>query len=231
MTGRKETDMTETAPDAVATTIRIDIASDVVCPWCIIGYKQLERALHASGVPAEIHWHPFELNPHMPEEGEDLQQHLAAKYGSTPEDSRKVRARLTAMGAELGFTFNYADDMKIVNTFRAHQLLHWAGGQGREHDLKMALFAACFTHRKNVNDLDVLADAAASVGLDRDEALAVLRDARYAEAVRDAERVWTERGVQGVPAMIFNQKYLVTGAQGVENFTAILRQLAEEFAA
>ncbi|HUU74075.1 MAG TPA: DsbA family oxidoreductase [Burkholderiales bacterium] len=220
--------MTETAQDTA--TMRIDIVSDVVCPWCIIGYKQLEIALHETGTPAEIHWHPFELNPHMPEEGEDLQQHLAAKYGSTPEDSHKVRARLTAMGSELGFSFNYADDMRIVNTFRAHQLLHWAGAQGREHDLKMALFAACFTHQQNVNDPDVLADTAASVGLDRDEALAVLRDARFADAVRGAERVWTERGIQGVPAMIFNQKYLVTGAQGIENFTSVLRQLAEEFA-
>lgn len=223
--------MSKPSAEANGTTLRIDIASDVVCPWCIIGYKQLEAALRETGMQGEVHWHPFELNPQMPEEGEDLQQHLAAKYGSTPEDSRKVRARLTTMGAELGFKFDYADDMRIVNTFRAHQLLHWAGPQGREHDLKMALFAACFTHRQNVNDPEVLADVAASVGLDRDEALAVLRDARYADAVRDAERIWTERGIQGVPAMIFNQKYLVTGAQGIENFTAILRQLAEEFSA
>jgi len=222
--------MANTVPDGTDTRMRIDIASDVVCPWCIIGYKQLEGALRETGTRAEIHWHPFELNPHMPDEGEDLQQHLAAKYGTTPEDSRKARARLTAMGAELGFTFNYADDMKMVNTFRAHQLLHWAGTQGREHDLKMALFAAFFTHQKNVNDPDVLADVAASVGLDRDEALAVLRDARFANEVRDAERLWINRGIQGVPAMVFNQKYLVTGAQGTENFTSILRQLAEEFA-
>lgn len=221
--------MSKPSAEANGTELRIDIASDVVCPWCIIGYKQLEAALRETGMQGKVHWHPFELNPQMPEEGEDLQQHLAAKYGSTPEDSREVRARLTAMGAELGFKFNYGDDMRIVNTFRAHQLLHWAGTQGREHDLKMALFTACFTHRQNVNDPEVLADAAASVGLDRDQALAVLRDARYADAVRDAERVWAERGIQGVPAMIFNQKYLVTGAQGVENFTSILRQLSEEF--
>lgn len=223
--------MIDTAADGIATTIRIDIASDVVCPWCIIGYKQLERALHQTGMQAEIHWHPFELNPHMPEEGEDLQQHLVAKYGTTPEDSRKARERLTAMGAELGFTFNYADDMKIVNTFRAHQLLHWAETLGREHELKLSLFAACFTHQQNVNDPEVLANAASSVGLDRDDALAVLRDARYATEVRDTERLWANRGIQGVPAMVFNQKYLVTGAQGIENFTSILHQLAEELAA
>jgi len=223
--------MTESATDGIASTIRIDIASDIVCPWCIIGYKQLERALDETGVRAEIHWHPFELNPQMPEQGEDLQQHLAAKYGSTPEDSRKARARLTAMGDELGFTFDYAGDMNMPNTFRAHQLLRWAGTQGREHDLKMALFEAFFTNRENVNDLEVLADTAARIGLDRDEALAVLRDARFAEEVRVNEQTWTTKGIQGVPAMIFNQKYLVTGAQGTENFVSILRQLAQEVAA
>lgn len=224
--------MTKAATDSLASPIRIDIASDVVCPWCIIGYKQLERALAETGVQAEVHWHPFELNPQMPEEGEDLQQHVAAKYGATPDDSRKARERLTAMGAELGFTFDYAGDMKMVNTFRAHQLLHWAGSQGREHehDLKMALFAAFFTDRKNVNDVEVLADVAASIGLHRDEALAVLRDARFAEPVRTAEQFWTSKGVQGVPAMIFNQKYLVTGAQGIENFASVLRQVSEEVA-
>lgn len=221
--------MTDTSPNHTAATMQIDIASDVVCPWCIIGYKQLERALQNTGTPAEVHWHPFELNPQMPEEGEDLQQHLSAKYGTTVEDSRKARERLTAIGAELGFTFDYADDMRMVNTFRAHQLLRWARTQGREHRLKMALFEAFFTNRENVNDPEVLANTAASIGLDRAEALAVLRDARFANAVRGAERLWTERGIQGVPAMVFNQKYLVTGAQGTENFTSILRQLAEEF--
>ena len=223
--------MTTTATDDMASTIRVDIASDVVCPWCIIGYKQLERALEETGLRAEIHWHPFELNPQMPEEGEDLQQHLAAKYGSTPEDSRKARTRLTAMGAELGFTFDYAEGMNLPNTFRAHQLLHWAATQGREHDLQMALFAAFFTNRENVNDAEVLADTAAKSGLDREEALAILRDARFAEAVRLAEQSWTTKGIQGVPAMIFNQKYLVTGAQGTENFVSILRQLTQEVAA
>lgn len=230
MTETNEPTMTESATDGIASMIRIDIASDVVCPWCIIGYKQLERALSETGLRADVHWHPFELNPQMPEEGEDLLLHVAAKYGATPEDSRKARARLTAMGAELGFTFDYAGDMKMVNTFRAHQLLHWAGMQGREHDLKMALFTAFFTNRENVNDLDVLADTAASIGLDRDEALAVLRDARFAQQVRAAEQIWTSKGIQGVPAMIFNQKYLVTGAQGTENFASILRQLTEEVA-
>lgn len=214
-----------------ARPMRLDIVSDVVCPWCIVGYKQLERALELTGIRAEIHWHPFELNPNMAPEGENLRQHLAAKYGTTPEGSRKARARLTALGAELGFTFNYADDMRMVNTFRAHQLIHWAGTQGRAHDMKMALFAAFFTFRRDLNDPQVLADCAAEIGLDRNTALAFLEDGRYAQQVRDAEHLWLARGIQGVPAVIFEKRYLLSGAQGVENYAAALRQTADRRAA
>lgn len=218
-------------PKTITAEIRIDIVSDVVCPWCIIGYKQLEQALGESGVTAEVHWHPFELNPNMAEEGENLREHLAAKYGTTPEGSRQARARLTELGAELGFEFNYADDMRMYNTFRAHQLLHWAGTQGRQHALKMALFAAFFSHRRDVNDVQVLAEVAASIGLSKASALAVLTDGRFAEAVREEEAFWTSRGITGVPAMIFDQRYLLVGAQGAETYKRMLEKLAEERAA
>ncbi len=218
-------------PKTITAEIRIDIVSDVVCPWCIIGYKQLERALGESGVTAELGWHPFELNPQMSEEGENLREHLAAKYGTTPEGSRQARARLTELGAELGFAFNYADDMRMYNTFRAHQLLHWAGTQGRQHALKMALFAAFFTHRRDVNDIEVLAEVAALIGLPKASALAVLTEGRFAEAVREEEAFWTSRGITGVPAMVFDQRYLLVGAQGAETYKRILEKLAEERAA
>ena len=211
--------------------VRIDIVSDVVCPWCIIGYKQLERALELTDISADIHWHPFELNPNMVPEGENLREHLAAKYGTTPEGSRKARARLTALGAELGFTFNYADDMRMVNTFRAHQIIHWAETHGRAHQMKMALFAAFFTFRRDLNNPQVLADCAAEIGLDRNEALVVLEDSRYAQKVRDAEQLWLARGIQGVPAVIFEERFLLSGAQGVENYVAALRQITDQRAA
>lgn len=214
-----------------AADLRVDIVSDVVCPWCIVGYKQLEQALDQAGLNAIISWHPFELNPQMADEGEDLREHLAAKYGTTPEGSKQARERLTALGTELGFDFRYADDMRMFNTFRAHQILTWAGTLGRQHDLKMALFSAFFTHGKNVNDPDVLADNAETVGLDRAEALNVLADGRFAEQVREEEQFWTSRGIQGVPAIIFNQRHLVSGAQGVDNYVSVLRQLAEGRAA
>lgn len=207
-------------------TLRIDIVSDVVCPWCIIGYRQLATALAATGTAHEIHWHPFELNPDMPAEGQNLRDHVAEKYGTTPEQSEESRARMTAIGADLGFAFRFADDMRMHNTFNAHQLLHWADQHGRTHDLQLALFAAHFTDRRKLSDGAVLADVAAGIGLDRAEALAVVEDQRFAAEVRDAENLWLRQGIRGVPAVIFNRRHLVTGAQGVENFTRILGQLA-----
>ncbi len=214
--------------ESVADPIRVDIVSDVVCPWCVIGYKQLERALMLSDLVAEVHWHPFELNPHMSEQGENLREHLAAKYGTTREQSEESRARLTQLGEALGFVFDYRDDMRMVNTFRAHQLLHWAERQGRGQALKLALFTAYFTERRDLHDPEVLAAVAESVGLDRQEALAVLAEGRYAEAVRERQSYWVARGITGVPAMVFNRRYLSTGAQGVDSYFHLLSRLAKE---
>lgn len=211
--------------------LRIDIVSDVVCPWCIIGWRQLEMALEQTGVAAEIHWHPFELNPQMPEEGQNLREHLMQKYGSSGEESVANRQRLTELGRGLGFTFDYFDEMRMVNTFRAHQLLHWAGEQGVETDLQRALFSAFFSERKDVSDANVLVAAAESVGLEGAEARRVLEDGRFADKVRERQSFWTSRGIQGVPAIIFQQQYLASGAQGVENYVQILQQLTREEAA
>ncbi|MHA7875840.1 DsbA family oxidoreductase [Roseivivax sp.] len=211
--------------------IRVDIVSDVVCPWCVIGYSQLARAAEETGFEIEVQWHPFELNPQMPPEGQNLREHLAEKYGTAPEDSARARDRLTEMGAALGFTFNYAEDMRMVNTFRAHQLIDWATGEGRGHEMNMALFEAFFTRRENLDDAQVLADEAAAIGLDRAAALAVLESGELADLVRQKEQFWTARGISGVPAMIFARKHLVTGAQGEENYAKILHHLAEEAAA
>ncbi len=208
--------------------LRIDIVSDVVCPWCVIGYRQLAEALEASGTAHEIHWHPFELNPNMPAEGQNLREHVAEKYGATKAQSEASRAQMTAVGAEVGFEFRFADGMRMHNTFSLHQLLHWADQQGRMHDLKQALFSAHFTHCRNLSDHKVLADVAAEIGLERIEALAVLKDQRFAAEVRAAEKFWLDQGVQGVPAVDFNRRSIVTGAQGVENYMRILAQLAEE---
>ncbi|WP_300029090.1 DsbA family oxidoreductase [uncultured Roseobacter sp.] len=206
--------------------LQIDIVSDVMCPWCVIGYRQLSQALEATGTACEITWHPFELNPQMPAEGQNTREHIQEKYGSTPEQSEQSRRQMAALGRDLGFEFAWSEDSWMHNTFDTHQLLHWAGTTGRKHDLKQALFAAHFTDQRNLSDHAVLADIAAETGLDRDEALQVLADQRYAKDVREEEMFWQQQGITGVPAVVFDRKHLVTGAQGVENYTNILAQLA-----
>lgn len=208
--------------------LRIDIVSDVVCPWCIIGYRQLAEALKQTNTEHEIHWHPFELNSNMPSEGQNLREHIMEKYGSSKEESDASRIRMTKAGSEVGFEFNFNDDTRMHNTFNLHQLLYWAGQQGQKpmHDLKQALFSAHFTKGRNISDNAVLADIAAEVGLDRSEALAVLEEQRFAKDVRAEEQHWQQQGIQSVPAMIFNERHLVSGAQGVENYVNILEQLA-----
>lgn len=205
--------------------IRVDIVSDVMCPWCVIGYRQLAAAARDTGAELEIHWHPFELNPDMEPEGENLTEHVGRKYGFTPEASAKGRERITALGAELGFPFRFTADMRIWNTFAAHQLIDWAGERGRAHDVKMGLFSAHFTHRRNVSDLVVLSDVAEEVGLGRAEALAMLEGGERAETVRENEALWVSRGVGGVPTMVFSERYIIDGARGVETYASILDQL------
>ncbi|MDF1718228.1 MAG: DsbA family oxidoreductase [Antarcticimicrobium sp.] len=215
-------------PPNAAKGIQIDIASDVVCPWCIIGFLQLRRALSRTGLAARLRWHPFELNPDMPPQGQNLREHVAEKYGTTAEDSDRARETLVEMGAELGFTFAFTDDSRIVNTFAAHQLLDWAEGQGRQHDLKLALFAAYFTRGEDVSDPAVLERTAIAAGLDGPAARRALDSGAHAGAVRAKQRVWTERGVHGVPTMVFGQKYMVTGAQEVDGYITLLNRIAEE---
>lgn len=207
------------------TPLQIDIVSDVMCPWCVIGYRQLAEALKDEDIAHEIRWHPFELNPNMGAEGQDMRAHLAEKYGTSPEQSDENRARISALGAELGFDFAFGAALRMHNTFNAHQLLHWAEMQGRKHALKQALFAAHFTKGRNLSDVSVLADIAAEIGLDRAEAGAILADQRFADDVRAQQIFWQEQGIQGVPAVVFERKHLVTGAQGVENYKNILDQL------
>lgn len=213
--------------EQVKKPLQIDIVSDVVCPWCAIGYSQLAEALKHTNTPHEIHWHPFELNPNTPHGGRNYREHIMEKYGTTAEDVKESRARMTAAGAEAGFNFQFTDDFRTYNTFNAHQLLHWADQQGRMHDLKQALFVAHFVDNKNVADSTVLADVAADIGLDRNEALAVIADQRFANVIREAVQHSKQQGVQSVPSVIFNGRHLVSGAQGVENYKNILKQLAD----
>jgi predicted DsbA family dithiol-disulfide isomerase len=210
-----------------ALPLQVDIVSDVVCPWCIIGYKQLMKAL--ASLPGQfdvtVRWHPFELNPGMPPEGQDLREHLAQKYGTTPGQSQGVRARMSALGDSLGFTFDYFDGMRMVNTFRAHQLLHWAAVEGRQTELKLALFESFFSRREDVSKPVVLAEVAQRAGLDGAQALAIVSDERYAKMVREEQQHWLDQEVHAVPTFYFQQQYLVPGAQEAEAFVRLLQKI------
>ena len=209
------------------TPLRVDIVSDVMCPWCIIGYRQLVTALEVTDTEHEIHWHPFELNPDMPPEGQNVREHIIEKYGTTPEQSEQSRIQMTTLGSELGFNFRFDENMRMYNTFNVHQLIHWADTQGREHDVKQALFSAHFTNRRDLSDINILADIAEETGLNRTEALEVLEDQRFASEVRQMQNFWLQKGIRGVPAIVFDHQHLVSGAQGVENFTRILEKLTQ----
>ncbi|WP_170412210.1 DsbA family oxidoreductase [Ruegeria atlantica] len=210
--------------------VQIDIVSDVVCPWCIVGFRQLDLALKEQNVLANLRWHPFELNPNMPPEGQNLREHIMEKYGSTAEQSQQARARLTQIGAELGFAFNFNDDSRMVNTFAAHQLLDWAETQGRQHPLKMALFEAYFTNQQDVSQTEVLLDSVQNAGLDREAARAALTSGDHIAPVREKQQFWSSRGISGVPSMVFAGKYLMTGAQGAENYSNVLQRCMTEAA-
>ncbi|GAA0741736.1 DsbA family oxidoreductase [Sphingomonas sp. ABOLD] len=214
----------------MARTLTIDFVSDIVCPWCVIGLKGLEEALSRMGdaVTAEIRFHPFELNPAMAPEGENIVEHIGRKYGATPEQSAGTRAMIRERAAALGFTMAMGDESRIYNTFDAHRLLHWAGLVGDQRGLKMALFTAYFTQGKNPGDRNVLLAAAEQAGLDAVEAARVLDEGRYAEEVRAEEALWQSRGIQSVPAIVIDQRYLISGGQPPEAFEQALRQIAAE---
>ena len=210
--------------------IKIDFVSDVSCPWCVIGLKSLEAALsHLAGeVEADIHFQPFELNPQMSAEGEDVAEHIARKYGSSTAQLAQTQEAITSRGAQLGFDFRFGKRSRIYNTFDAHRLLHWAEGSGRQKALKEALFTAYFSEGRDPSDHRVLEEEAAKAGLDRARARQILDSNEYADEVRAREQWYLNQGIHAVPAVIMNDRYLVQGGQPVEAFERALRQVADE---
>ena len=210
--------------------LKIDFVSDVVCPWCAVGLKSLEQALkNLDGtVTAELHFQPFELNPQMVPEGEDIIEHLGHKYGSTPEMIAKNQEGIRQRGAELGFTFNMDKRGRIYNTFDAHRLLHWAEQEGRQQALKEALLQAYFGNGENVSSHDVLARVAGEVGLDATQARKILDSDQFVEEVRAQEQFYQTQGIRAVPSVIINDHYLIQGGQPPEAFQQILQQVANE---
>jgi predicted DsbA family dithiol-disulfide isomerase len=208
--------------------MKIDFVSDVACPWCAVGLNSLERALERIGdaVPVELHFQPFELNPQMASEGEDAGEHLARKYGLSAEQLASNRAAIRQRGAEVGFAFG--DRSRVWNTFDAHRLIHWAGLEGRQRELKHALLRAYHGRNENPGAREVLLRAAEEAGLDVERARDVVDSGRYADEVRAAERHWQSLGIHAVPSVIVNDRHIIQGGQPPEVFEQALRQLALE---
>jgi predicted DsbA family dithiol-disulfide isomerase len=208
--------------------IKIDFVSDVSCPWCAIGLQSLQAALQKLDAELEpsLTFQPFELNPQMVAEGEDITEHLNKKYGSTPEQAAAARENIRVRGEALGFTFNMDKRGRIYNTFNAHRLLHWAEGEGKQIELKKALLTAYFTDGENPSDAALLVRVAASVGLDAARAQAILDSDEFAEEVRAQERFYQQAGINSVPAIILNDQHLISGGQPPEVFEQELRQIA-----
>ncbi|MGR5167434.1 DsbA family oxidoreductase [Vibrio astriarenae] len=211
-------------------TIKLDIISDVVCPWCIVGYKHLEAAIEELGLQdrVDIEWQPFELNPDMPIEGENLRDHVARKYGATREDSDRARASITQHGADYGFKFDYFEDMKMVNTLDAHVLLEYAKDYGLQTELKMRLFSAFFTEHKDVSNREVLLHEAQTVGLEKQGAEQALDDEALKDSIKATETDWHQMGISGVPTVVFNRESAVTGAHPQESYKQILQELMNQ---
>lgn len=206
--------------------MRVDFVSDVTCPWCAIGFTALERAIERLGgeVAVELHLQPFELNPDMPPEGEDLVGYMARKYGKTAEAVAERQAEIRGRGAEVGFRFG--PRTRTWNTFDAHRLLHWAGPEGRQRELKRALLVAYHTLGENPGAHEVLMRLAGEVGLDAGRARAVLVSGQYAAEVREQEQRWRALGIHSVPSVIVDGRHLIQGGQPVEVFEQALRQVA-----
>jgi predicted DsbA family dithiol-disulfide isomerase len=212
--------------------MKIDFVSDISCPWCAIGLKSLEQALErvAGEIEADIHFQPFELNPGMGPEGQDIFEHITEKYGSTPAQQEQSREMIRQRGQEVGFTFDMRKRGRIYNTFDAHRLLHWAEIQGPalQRALKEKLFDAYFTQGENPSAHELLVRVAGDAGLDREQARTVLESNAYADEVRQREYYWQRAGIRSVPAIVINERHLISGGQPPEVFEQALRQLSQQ---
>ncbi|MEM7466638.1 MAG: DsbA family oxidoreductase [Pseudomonadota bacterium] len=215
--------------DSPKAVLNIDFVSDVSCPWCVIGLRSMEKALaDLDDVSAEIHFKPFELNPQMVPEGEDLTEHIAKKYGTTTAQSEATREMIRQRGEELGFQFDREKYNRIYNTFDTHRLLYWADLEGKQYALKTALFESYFTHGNNPGAHQVLLELVDAVGLDVDRAKEILDSDEYTEQVRAEQARYHGAGIHAVPAVIVNNKHLIQGGQPVEIFKQALAEIAAE---
>ncbi|WP_339723538.1 DsbA family oxidoreductase [uncultured Paraglaciecola sp.] len=214
----------------MTTQLKIDIVSDVSCPWCIIGYQALNQALSnlAPGIQADITWQPFELNPQMPKEGQEITEHITQKYGISEEQAEQNRTAIKERGLSVGYEFGNRGGGRIYNTFDAHRLLHWAHELGKQTELKLALFNLYFQQSGNPSDHQQLLSVVESIGLDAAQAQQILDSEQYTAEVRKQQQHYQSAGISSVPAVIVNDKHLISGGQPTEIFEQALKQIAAE---
>lgn len=210
--------------------LKLDIVSDVSCPWCIIGYLALNQALTklAPDISTDITWQPFELNPRMPKEGQDITEHLTEKYGISVEQSEHNRLMIKQRGLDLGYEFGNRGGGRIYNTFDAHRLLHWAKEHDKQTELKLALFDLYFKQNGNPSDHEQLLEVVTNVGLDKERAQQILTSNEYQQEVRALQQHYQSLGINSVPAVIVNDKHLISGGQPAAIFEQALREIAKE---
>ncbi|MBE8715904.1 DsbA family oxidoreductase [Cellvibrio polysaccharolyticus] len=213
-------------------TVKIDIVSDIACPWCAIGFARLEKAIQQlqGEINFDVEWHPFELNPDSSSDGEPVAEMLSRKYGRTPEEIQSMQDNIQTIARDLGLNFDNLHQRDVRHTFHAHRLVKWAAEQGRATEMEKALFEAYFGHNAQIADPDVLADYAGRAGLDSAEARKVLLSDQYATDVRQDEARWQQAGIHSVPAFVINNQYLISGAQEPETLVEGLRNIANEAA-
>lgn len=212
------------------TNLRIDIVSDVSCPWCIIGYRALDQALTnlASEIQADITWQPFELNPQMPKEGQEITEHITQKYGISAQQAEQNRGAIKQRGLAVGYDFGQRGGGRIYNTFDAHRLLHWAQELGKQTELKLALFDLYFQQGGDPSEHQQLLSVAQLIGLDVTQAKLILDSDKFANEVRKRQQHYQAAGVSSVPAVIVNDTHLISGGQPTEVFEQALKQIATE---
>lgn len=213
-----------------ATPLHIDMVSDIVCPWCIIGYQRLQAALTKlreakPELDITLSFQPFELNPRMPAEGQNVNEHIAEKYGSDIATIQNNRQQLKALGLAEGVRFEGDENSIIVNTFLAHKLLHKAEELGTQEALKQALFKAYFEAREDISQVEVLLKIATNNGFSAELAQSVLDNKDIEDQVRASQQQYIDMGISSVPTFIFNKQYSVSGAQDADTLVGVMQDI------
>ncbi|MDP2713521.1 DsbA family oxidoreductase [Rheinheimera sp.] len=213
------------------TTLKIDLVSDIACPWCAIGYARLQQALSTlPELKTELEWHAFELNPDKNAAQEPILPALSRKYGRSEDEMRAAQANMMQIAADLGLNFTKMQQRFTCNTFDGHRLVKWAATQNKASAMKLALFDAYFGEAKDVSNAEVLANCAEQAGLDKTEAQRILASDDFSDIVREDIANYQQAGISSVPAFIINNRYLISGAQEPAQLAASLQQIADEMA-